>query len=803
MYYGDGKQAPSEDTTAIQNWWSSYGVRGALFNQTQDPLSYEPYIEVFKTHGDEEMAQFALNDVVERLGVQSGDLEWHRQLKQYCLTGDYRGAINDWTSRNGEARPDIHTLATIMALSADSGDLSFTLEMFEKAKKWRLHRTPRIIIPVIQAFGNNGLLKQATNLCTWAMDSGIRSPELFNTMLAIFASHHRLHESHRLMNSMAQHGIPWDERTFLQLTQALGRCKQVGKAYELLRQALRLQFWRVTTEHFEAVMAGALKTGQHNLVHSLGKRMKEEGLPMSLNAMTLLTKSAHRWTIAAKENPNMPPLPGALPTGRDLVEYYRKSVTRSQAGGAQPAEINDDSSSSANVGLDKPESTLALKRIAYTLAQIGDDGLIAEVTSIYQQRAPHQCSERDLPDGMLTAMMITAFSRSQNRRVKHLWSILWERNLQLSLTTADEAKETARSPRPKIPVKLQYNLDEGFKTMQEVLTREGDADGLLELLHEVTSAGFHLGRRNWNHTIQALASMGKVTEAFTYCEQMLMPNWMGWRHMRKLKIRTMRHNMSQIHIRKSQKPEGQQSREHQPQDQQSAASSPARTPPPPMAQSTAGGLLPKRDDLPSPLKESRLSYTTITTAHKLQRRRPTPFSEEAEQQYLADHAQVARFLRQKYNDRKTRRWQRRRKGRGRSVTLAPQLLNPGLNPRYLRPNADTLKLLARIYLDAWSSQTSETLRFVTASCPRTVHAIMTLRYSDEEEVGAWFGDKYAFGNEVDGVEEKEGGVGGEEEGARGTKKKKMVVTPDLQGKIKNVLALSGVRRAARKRESRR
>ncbi|CAI4216892.1 unnamed protein product [Parascedosporium putredinis] len=730
VHYNNDKRT-DQDRAALREWWSNYAVRAALNDQAKDPLSYKSYIRVFKHFGDEEMEQFALKDVTEKLGIRPEQMNWYRDLERYYTNKDYKGAMYAWSDLSAGAKPDIHTLATVMKLAADNGDLNYTLQMYEKAKTWRLDRSPHILIPVIRAFGDNGMLQQASRVCTWALENDIRSPELFNTMLSIYAANHRLHESHRLMNTMAQNGIAWDKETFVHLITTLARCKQGDKAYELLTQAMKMHFWRVTSHHFELVMAGAMNTHKYSLVYALGERMKKEGLPVSLNALTLLAKSSHRWAQFAKERPGHPPLPSKLVTGRDLVEHYRKLVA---------AELQS-ARDGANLGKAKGGSS-SESRVVFTLAEMGEKDLIAEVNGIYQQCPPTECSERDIPDGIITALMIAALERGEHRRVKSLWNALWERNQRLSVAAVDEGNR--RAPRARIPPPIRYNLDEGFRTMQQVLTRESDAEGLLTILHELTSAGFKLGRRNWNHTIQALATMGRVKEAFTFCEHMLMPNWMGWRHMRRFKLHRLRRSVSE------NRPNPSETSAELPDALQLHLGPSAIATTPAAATSTiTGAFAPKSRDAITTLAPGSARF--YSTAHGPEQPSEDPSAESrslasAEQRYAADHAAVADFLRFQYNARQKRRWQRRRKERGQSVVLTPRIRQPGLNPRHLRPNAQTLHMLARIYLemrsaDTRSSQDADTSLLLSASCPRTVHAIMTLRYSDDPEVVRWFGDK--------------------------------------------------------------
>lgn len=772
MYY-EGSNGSPADPGVLREWWTEYVIRAVLSRYALDPLVFLPYVEESKRYGDSDTAQFAMELVRHNLRFEEHDISWFAELKVFAERLDYEGAMEVWHSRFSSDKPDKVTLVTLLRVASERGDVAFTTGLFDKARRWGLDREPQVLIPVIRAFGLYRSPEEAGNICNWAIENGVRSTEVFNAMLEVYASLYRLHELRNLMKVMAENSIAWDEQTFMHLMKALGRTRRGNDALGLLRKAPDVGLRGLTLEHFETVMAGAVKMGVYQLAYTVARRMREEGLPMTLGAMSLLVKAAHRW----RQREEGPPVPGdmedELKTGKDLVAFYRKMAqadTEAIQRGEKPGPSRD---------------SLTVKRVAFTLAEMGDAESLYELASVYLDALQNNHSERHLPNGVLTAFMIVEFERGNHERVKQLWRILWDRH-QYSALQRMEGVEASYRTAPKVHPRSQYGLDEGFRIMEQVLTLEGNADGLLKLIFDITSQGYMLGQRSWNHAIQSLVTMGKWKEAFKFNEQMLMPNWTGWRHFRRFKNARRRHAAWDKHDALLE--------EHELVEDEAEAGKP-----------------PPEDD---------------------------PSLSPEERQYWSDHRLVGEFLRHMYTWRKTRRMQKQRKLKGTSITLAPRIRDPGRNPRYLRPNAHTLHQLARAYLEmeesnSWIGNSQE---WLSMFCPVSVLAVRTLRYADEveaerrEQPEEW-DDSHDGAESLEGTEEREDeyedaegleDTGGKqedaeelaraEEGHRGEiegvqskphrvlKWKERGLPPSLRAAISHVLDQAPRRRRARQRE---
>ncbi|KAG5912790.1 hypothetical protein E4U42_001827, partial [Claviceps africana] len=74
-----------------------------------------------------------------------------------------------------------------------------------------------------------------------------------------------------------------------------------------------------------------------------------------------------------------------------------------------------------------------------------------------------------------------------------------------------------------------HDLARPLDVVIKALSEAHDGAGLLRTVEQVLEAGFKLTRNNWNLAIHNLAELGYWEQAMEWCEQMLMPNWPGWK----------------------------------------------------------------------------------------------------------------------------------------------------------------------------------------------------------------------------------------------------------------------------------
>lgn len=764
LYYEGNQHSPID--LEMRSWLSKYAIRAVLSNFAQDPLGFVPYVEELNRYGDSDMEQFAMELIKGELQFEDRDIPWFAQLKNYAERLDYEGAMEVWHPRFIGDKPDRVTLVTLLRVASERGDVAFATGLFDKARLWGLDRTPEVLVPVIRAFGRHRTPEEAAKICTWAIKNRAGTTEVFNAMLEVYADLSRLYEMRGLMKIMARRRVAWNAQTYMHLMKTLTRTKRGFEARRLIEK-LPKRVPGLSLDHFETVMAGAIKMGFYGMAYDCARRMRLQGMPMTLGTMSMLVKAAYRWRLREEEHPVPSDMEDELKTGKDLLELYRKT-TQADAEAIQRGE--------------KPPSIdhMNIRRVAFTLAEAGDSESLYEFAGLYLDAVQQPPSDRHLPNGILTAFMILHHQRTGDyQRVKQLWRVIWERHRYSSRQRMRGVEGSYRTA-PKVHPQLQYSLDDAFHIMQQVLTLERDPDGLLKMIFDITSLGYSLGRRSWNHAIQALAAMGRWKEAFKFNEQMLMPNWTGWRHFRRYKNTRRRQTAWDRYDGVPQEPQ--------------------------VVEGEAGEIPPE------PIDDQSLSAK--------------------ERQYRRDHRLVSAFLQHMYTHRKTRRLQKERKLKGTSINLSPRIRDPGRSPRYLRPNAHTLHQLAKTYyeMDETNSWVGNAQEWLGMFCPVSSLAIWTLRYADDLEMGwdkhrkGWmatsnppeeWGEAYESVEDTEGAEDEYGdtaesqtaavGPAGEAEGTlskplRGAPWDLRLLPPSMHRAIANVLEQAPGRKAIRRKE---
>ncbi|MBE3047524.1 hypothetical protein IMZ48_34425, partial [Candidatus Bathyarchaeota archaeon] len=727
VHYGD-EGSPPKDGDPLRMWWRHYALRAVLSSYPKDPLSYIPYIDEFERRGDTNMVQYAMKKLLGGKEFKLGDVSWHVQLKSFVERLDYEEAMTLWQSRFNSQEPDRLTLITLLHLASERGDPAFVSGLFDKAKQWGLSKEPQVVIPVIRAFGFHGSAREVANICTWALEHGIRNPEVYNAALVVYAEKTLLPEVRELMTLMSQHNIHWDHRSLLHLWKAMGRAGRGFQVLAILNENPSSNFRGLTPEVYHAAVAGLMNQRGYRAMYQVVQRVREKGMPITISAMGLLVSAAHRWRRKRNAVPPDKEEEARLLSGKDLLETFREMVKPETArawkewedtsrawrewkemGGSRekgpvleapapgyplsrsvfapvsnyPPPRSASSSPPADPSKlvrSKPPPLLhpnTLKQVVFQLTESGDYDSLYEFADIYVKARGPRATRSNLPSVFINCFMIAAHEKGDHQQVRDLWLELWDRYLFAAkrLGYGGTRLKTA----PKMPPRLQYGLDDGFKILVQTHTLESDAEALHRDLLAVTSAGYKLGRRSWNFAIQGLAKLGMWREAFKYNEQMLMPQWTGWRHFRRWKLFRRRQSAWDRYAEKARQKELSGEVEARPEDDESLS--------------------------------------------------------EEERQYWRDHRRVDVFIQSQFTMRARRRRQKERKRTGASINLPPRIREVGSDARYLRPTSITLTQLAGIYesMDETNRWVGNSQEWLNMFCPITVLACTTLRLKHEVE----------------------------------------------------------------------
>lgn len=483
----------------------------------EDPKFVVTLMNAYAVKGDPDAAREVMEEAVEKTGVEPGTIMLNVLLNAYSKAGDYEGAINLFLRICQEHEPDTTTFGTMMGMAAWRGDLQFTLELFQLAKDRKMQPSVNMIRAVVEAYCQNDRYAEAEKLCLEVTKHREVSGDytlLWNTLLNHNAKRRDLTTVNRLLEFMSAQGITYNQDTYSHLLLALLYCRQSHHAMHLLRVAHREGVFQPTPDHFILLMATFIKSGEPHMALKTNKVMAKLNFPESASRMTKVIDALGRWQE----------LPSNRREGVDGQHFLKKILKEFY----KAMEKVDNGSS------DSMRSVVNLySKMLFILTQMREHATVQQLIQLHNSRYPNRSSPQEMPIKLLHNIMLADFFEKKYDRVKETWRIVVQRTARRYRTAAavldkeSSEGEQAASSKP-VAYAMRFRLGDPLKTMQRLHLEERDAEGLMATVDEVRRLGFELDSKNWNYYVQALAQLKEWREAFTTCEQVLMPQWAGW-----------------------------------------------------------------------------------------------------------------------------------------------------------------------------------------------------------------------------------------------------------------------------------
>ncbi|KAI1294279.1 hypothetical protein F5Y03DRAFT_373273 [Xylaria venustula] len=516
----------------VYSMWTEYVKRFRndptvnIFDGNEGSDTFAHLLQVHAVNAEPEEAQRIFDDMMNKFKIQPSMYDWNILLNAYAKADDYDGAIATFDRICEASRPDKYSYGTLMQMAGSRGDLSFAVDLYRRARNTGIAANDAMLSSLVDAYCQNDLFKEAEDVCTRASTKGIIATRMWNKLLFYNALRRDLASINRLLNSMADRNIPYNNFTYQQLLLGLALCRQSQHALHLLTVSLREKVFEATPAHFQIVMSALLRTGEPTMIKRLCLLMNDHGVPITEDIVFRLSQSLTQWKDLSpkqrRQRSLQDQLGGAL---RTFFTIYGQSpgtkTTDETFSSAQPVRRRELLRSAPEV--------YQFSTMMSIFAQLNDSMHVNELVELYRHVFQGPNDEGILPLAMLNAVMLSALHEKRYDRVRSTWELLFE-NVKVEARSADF--NTGLPYTHKISPKYRYHLSGGLRVMQEMLFDENDALGLQELIRDVRAAGFEVDSRNWNYHVQILVQLEKYKAAFTVCEKVLMPNWTGWQTVR-------------------------------------------------------------------------------------------------------------------------------------------------------------------------------------------------------------------------------------------------------------------------------
>lgn len=487
-----------------------------------DPTSWiSSQMHVYAVRGQPSEARRILNETTSKFGRVAGPLFWNILLNAYTKAYDYEGAIDTFSRLCEEGSPDFASFATMMGMSAVRGDLEFTVDIYKMAIDRGVEPDVTMVDRLVEVYCQNDQFAQAESICDKATRAGQIKGDyaiLWNTLLNHYAIRRNLDKVNGVLDSMNKYNIRYNNDTYSQLLLGLVQCRQSHHALHFLRVSSSEGVFEPNHNHWLLLMSAFLESNEPHMALRTGKIMEKLGFPYTSEKAERLIEALTKWN-------EMPP---HLRKG-DAHEFVARAMGEFQK------SIRDHAPQTSREFL---STTKLYAQIIFIKTQMRDFASVEELIELYHKEFPEHSTRESLPVRLLHNVMLSDFYEGKYDRVRATWDLILRRMGQENKLAGQGLGDTG-AVNDSTPTKVsvfpayRWRLSEPLKTMQRLFVIEGDALGLIKLVENVRQRGFELDSRNWNYYVQGLAVLKRWKEAFEACETYLMPQWTGWKRVRR------------------------------------------------------------------------------------------------------------------------------------------------------------------------------------------------------------------------------------------------------------------------------
>ncbi|KAK1771342.1 hypothetical protein QBC33DRAFT_615593 [Phialemonium atrogriseum] len=477
----------------------------------KDRAALSALMHAYAVRGDVGNARHVLVSSSRNFGREPGTIEWNVLLNAHAKAWDFDGAINTFAEICEAGKADAYSFGTFMAMVGGRGDLHMCLDLHKTARQMGIEPDASMTDSLVEAYCQNDQFAEAEYLCARVTrEKHVKGnyTVLWNTLLIHYAHRRDLASVNRILERMTNLDVAYDTRTYEHLLQALVYCRQSQHALQLIRVAQEERVFEPTLNHYLLLMSAFIRSREPHMALKVSEMIKHMDNAGTADRMTKVIEALGRWQQ----------VPEKARKGKGAHHYLKAAFQAfHESLGREERTVRDDRRSVAR----------QYSQMIFILTQMRDFASVKQIMAFYKKEFPRDASPQTLPLKLLNSIMLADFYENKFDRVKSTWNLILERTKRLGKPPATRSGEG-----PDAAPSRCYVLSDALKTMQRVYLAEKDADGLLKLVAHVREAGFELDSKNWNYHVQALARLKQWKEAFSICEDILMPQWTGWRRVR-------------------------------------------------------------------------------------------------------------------------------------------------------------------------------------------------------------------------------------------------------------------------------
>ncbi|RMJ28905.1 translation regulator Cya5 [Aspergillus sp. HF37] len=530
-----------------------------------------PLLNVHATVGNVNDTRIQFERVSKEFGVRRNTVIWNCLLTAHLKNSDLEGTFSAFNQMLKEGvKPNSHSFGILMGLCANRGDIDNVLRLLALLKESRVPITTALLDPIVEAYCNNKLYDLAEQVAEACLGMEIQGSlvRMWNLLLWNYAYRIDLGSVSRIRSRMEVSGIQPDGMSYSALMLSLVLIGKTDSARRILRTLHRGRRIHATEFHYAIILLGYLKSRNRDMIHVVFREIKERFNRPGFSSSLLVLRSQLQQDLQRLKGRGHP-----AEAAETRLEHAEKFLAE--------AIGNLDTTMLATKHPSPGTGRLSLREAApamyyeYVIAAYGSIGTSNRVKELFDEFSNGKMQRRVTdasklpPLRLLSALMFAHLNIGEFDKVEECWSTAFPRAAKMArrvdidewISSRQLPIEVDESGSPPLPdaarggtrllvpsgtrelrksagvlPSFRFLLSRPLSLYMRSLAYRKQTWRIAEVVSDIEKAGFGLTTFNWSTYVQLLCASEETSEqlkGFAIFEEKFMPNFPGWRHLRR------------------------------------------------------------------------------------------------------------------------------------------------------------------------------------------------------------------------------------------------------------------------------
>lgn len=536
-----------------------------------------PLLYVQARVGNIQETRREFNRIPEEYGLELNTVCWNNLLTAHANAGDVSGAFRtfDEMLKSG-VELNSHTFGILMGICANRGDIDNVRRLLAMAKERQMQITAPMIDPIVEAYCRNGKFDVAESVAETCLGLDVQGSRvrMWNMLLWHYAFRLDLEAVSRIRSRMDKAGLLPDGMTYAALMLSLALIGKTNSARRIFRSLHRNKRVHATEFHYTIILYGYVRERNRDMVHIVFREIKERFQRPGSSSSLLFLKNQLQRDLQSVRSGGKPEESASvrLANAEKFLAETIADFDTTKLATKEPMPAT---------GRQSAMEAFPSMFYEYVMNAYGTKGASRKVRELFDQFICRQKTlrasdnvEEIAPLRLLNTLMLAHLRADEYKEVEDCWRLAFPRAIKLATPlNTDEwlsahlpPTDSLYPPRPSLPQSSQgshdllvdshasdlseelisqklkilpsytFMLSKPLSLYLRSLAYRNELERIPQVVAEVERAGFSLSTHNWSSYVQLLATSENPShqiQAFAVFEEKFMPNFPGWKFIRR------------------------------------------------------------------------------------------------------------------------------------------------------------------------------------------------------------------------------------------------------------------------------